>query len=82
MVFAKKMAETRLASLKEVEPKLQAFYDSLDAKQKTLAGASAAYSTGGARNNVRLGTGGEGYGELGRPAIEAEIVRTSRNVCF
>jgi hypothetical protein len=34
MAFAKKMAETRLAGLKEVEPKLQAFYDSLDAKQK------------------------------------------------
>ncbi|HEY2529911.1 MAG TPA: Spy/CpxP family protein refolding chaperone [Xanthobacteraceae bacterium] len=34
MTFAKKMAETRLAGLKAVEPKLQAFYDSLDAKQK------------------------------------------------
>src|SRR6516162_4819328 len=34
MAFAKKMAETRLAGLKEVEPKLQAFYDTLDAKQK------------------------------------------------
>ena len=34
MAFAEKMAETRLAGLKAVEPKLQAFYDSLDAKQK------------------------------------------------
>ena len=34
MAFAAKMAETRLAGLKAVEPKLQAFYDSLDAKQK------------------------------------------------
>jgi hypothetical protein len=34
MAFAEKMAETRLAGLKGVEPKLQAFYDSLDAKQK------------------------------------------------
>jgi hypothetical protein len=34
MAFAQKMAETKLAGLKEVEPKLQAFYDSLDAKQK------------------------------------------------
>jgi hypothetical protein len=41
MAFAKKMAETRLAGLKEVEPKLQAFYDSLDAKQKK------AFDTGG-----------------------------------
>jgi hypothetical protein len=41
MAFARKMAETRLAGLKEVEPKLQAFYDSLDAKQKK------AFDTGG-----------------------------------
>ena len=41
MAFAKKMAETKLAGLKEVEPKLQAFYDSLDAKQKK------AFDTGG-----------------------------------
>jgi len=41
MAFAAKMAETRLAGLKEVEPKLQAFYDSLDAKQKK------AFDTGG-----------------------------------
>jgi hypothetical protein len=41
MAFAEKMAETRLAGLKEVEPKLQAFYDSLDAKQKK------AFDTGG-----------------------------------
>ena len=34
MAFAEKMAETKLAGLKAVEPKLQAFYDSLDAKQK------------------------------------------------
>jgi hypothetical protein len=41
MAVAEKMAQTRLASLKEVEPKLQAFYDSLDAKQKN------AFDTGG-----------------------------------
>jgi hypothetical protein len=41
VAFAKKMAETRLAGLKEVEPKLQAFYDGLDAKQKK------AFDTGG-----------------------------------
>jgi hypothetical protein len=41
MAFAEKMAETRLAGLKAVEPKLQAFYDSLDAKQKK------AFDTGG-----------------------------------
>jgi hypothetical protein len=34
VAFAEKMAETRLAGLKGVEPKLQAFYDSLDAEQK------------------------------------------------
>jgi LTXXQ motif family protein len=32
MEFAEKMAETRLAGLKGVQPKLEAFYDSLDAK--------------------------------------------------
>jgi hypothetical protein len=41
MAFAAKMAETRLAGLKATEPKLQAFYDSLDAKQKK------AFDTGG-----------------------------------
>ena len=41
MAFAEKMAETRLARLKEVEPKLQVFYSSLDAKQKK------AFDTGG-----------------------------------
>ena len=41
MAFAKKMAETNLAGLKAVEPKLQAFYDTLDAKQKK------AFDTGG-----------------------------------
>lgn len=41
MAWAEKVAETRLASLKAVEPKLQAFYDSLDAKQKK------AFDTGG-----------------------------------
>ena len=41
MAFAEKMAETRLAGLKAIEPKLQAFYDSLDAKQKK------AFDTGG-----------------------------------
>ena len=34
MAFAEKMAETRLAGLRAVEPKLQAFYDSLDPEQK------------------------------------------------
>jgi hypothetical protein len=41
MAFAEKVAETRLSSLKAVEPKLQAFYDRLDAKQKK------AFDTGG-----------------------------------
>jgi LTXXQ motif family protein len=41
MAFAEKMAETKLAGLKAVEPKLQAFYNSLDAKQKK------AFDTGG-----------------------------------
>src|SRR6516164_3207601 len=41
MALAQKMTETRLAGLKAVEPKLQAFYDSLDAKQKN------AFDTGG-----------------------------------
>ena len=41
MAFAQKMAETKLAGLMAVEPKLQAFYDSLDAKQKK------AFDTGG-----------------------------------
>jgi hypothetical protein len=34
IALAEKMAETRLAGLKAVGPKLQVFYDSLDAKQK------------------------------------------------
>jgi hypothetical protein len=41
IAFAEKMADTKLAGLKAVEPKLQAFYDSLDAKQKK------AFDTGG-----------------------------------
>jgi len=41
VAFAEKMAETRLAGLKAVEPRLQAFYDSLDAEQKK------AFDTGG-----------------------------------
>ena len=41
MAFAEKMADTRLAGLKAVEPKLQAFYNTLDAKQKK------AFDTGG-----------------------------------
>jgi LTXXQ motif family protein len=41
MALAEKSAETRLASLKAVAPKLHAFYDSLDAKQKK------AFDTGG-----------------------------------
>ena len=41
MAFAEKMAETRLAGLKAIEPKLQAFYESLDDKQKK------AFDTGG-----------------------------------
>ena len=41
MAFAEKMMETRLAGMKALDPKLQAFYDSLDAKQKT------AFDTGG-----------------------------------
>jgi hypothetical protein len=41
IAYSEKIAETRLASLKAVEPKLQVFYDSLDAKQKK------AFDTGG-----------------------------------
>ena len=41
MALAEKTADIRLAGLKAVEPKLQAFYDSLDAKQKK------AFDTGG-----------------------------------
>jgi hypothetical protein len=41
MAFAEKMAEVRLAGLKAIEPKLQAFYDTLDARQKR------AFDTGG-----------------------------------
>lgn len=41
MAFAEKAAETKLASLKALQPKLQAFYDGLDAKQKR------AFDTGG-----------------------------------
>ena len=41
LAFAKEMAEASLAGLKGVEPKLQAFYDSMDAKQKK------AFDTGG-----------------------------------
>ena len=41
IAFAEKMAETRLAGLRAVEPKLQAFYDSLDPEQKK------AFDTGG-----------------------------------
>jgi hypothetical protein len=41
LAFGEKLMETQLASLKAVEPKLQAFYDTLDAKQKT------AFDTGG-----------------------------------
>jgi hypothetical protein len=41
MAFAEEMAEARLAGVKAIRPKLQAFYDTLDAKQKT------AFDTGG-----------------------------------
>jgi hypothetical protein len=41
IAFAQKMTENRLASLKAVQPKLVAFYDSLDPKQKK------AFDTGG-----------------------------------
>ena len=34
MAFAEKVAEIRLAGVKAIEPKLQAFYDTLDARQK------------------------------------------------
>ena len=34
MTFAEKVAEIRLAGLKAIEPRLQAFYDTLDARQK------------------------------------------------
>ena len=41
IAFEEKVADIRLAGLKAVEPKLQAFYDSLDANQKK------AFDTGG-----------------------------------
>jgi hypothetical protein len=41
VAFAEKMAESTVAHLKAIEPKLQAFYDSQDAKQKK------AFDTGG-----------------------------------
>ena len=41
MAFAEKMAEIRVAGLKAIEPKLQAVYDTLDARQKR------AFDTGG-----------------------------------
>jgi len=41
MAFAARMAEIRLAGLQAIEPKLQAFYDTLDARQKR------AFDTGG-----------------------------------
>ena len=41
IAFAEKMAEVRLAGLKAIDPKLQAFYDGLDEKQKK------AFDTGG-----------------------------------
>jgi hypothetical protein len=41
MAFSEKMTTARLEGIKAIEPKLQAFYDSLDAKQKT------AFDTGG-----------------------------------
>ena len=41
MALAEKVTETRLAGLKAVGPKLQTFYDGLDAKQKK------AFDTGG-----------------------------------
>ena len=41
MAFAERMAEIRLAGLRAIEPKLQAFYDTLDARQKR------AFNTGG-----------------------------------
>jgi hypothetical protein len=41
MAFAEKTADIRLTGLRAVEPKLQAFYDSLDGKQKK------AFDTGG-----------------------------------
>lgn len=41
MAFAEQMTDVRLAGLKAIKPKLQAFYDSLDAKQRK------AFDTGG-----------------------------------
>jgi hypothetical protein len=41
MAFAEQTTNVRLAGLKAIKPKLQAFYDSLDAKQKK------AFDTGG-----------------------------------
>src|SRR3974377_1625758 len=53
LAFAEKMAEASLAGLKGVEPKLQAFYDSLDAKQKK------AFDTGGGPGGRFAFGGGE-----------------------
>ena len=41
VAFSEKMMQARLDSLKAIEPKLRAFYDTLDAKQKS------AFDTGG-----------------------------------
>ena len=46
LAFAGKMADFRLAGLKAVEPKLQAFYDILDARQKR------AFDTGGSVGGI------------------------------
>jgi hypothetical protein len=43
VAFGEKMAESALARLKAIEPKLQAFYDTLDANQKKT------FDTGGGR---------------------------------
>jgi hypothetical protein len=56
MAFAERMAEVRLAGLKAIEPKLEAFYDTLDARQKRAfdtGGLIGGISTGGVRDKGR-----------------------------
>jgi hypothetical protein len=58
MAFAEKVAEIRLAGLKAIEPKLRRFMTPWTRgrrERSTLAGATAAYSVGGARHKGTTG---------------------------
>ena len=71
MAFAQKMAETKLAGLKEVEPKLRRSMTAWTRSRRmrsTLAGASVASSTGGARN------------KRARPATRWDLLLTGKFV--